>query len=184
MAELAELPDVNAMSDKAELLAELRDVAVPSVSPWPAPGWWILGFVIVAVGMYVLWYKLRAARSKADAWRQEALTKLNQLQHDLQQASIAEQHRVVCESSVLLRKVMMYVDGRVDVASLTDQAWLDALQGHDNGEALEPTLQALLTEAPYQSEPSETVTEANVKALLQWLTRYVTGLPQVRAHDR
>lgn len=184
MAESPELQDLSAISDKAELLAELREVQVPSVSSWPAPGWWVL-LVLIVVGSGFLWMRKRLiAHRQADAWRQEALTQLSQLKEDLNQASDSERHQVIRDSSVLLRKVMMFVNGRNEVAGLTDQAWLDALHGHEKVAALDPNLQALLTEAPYESVPSAMMSESNVKALLKWIKRYVNALPRVSIHDR
>ena len=184
MADLAELPDLSQISDKAELLAELRDVQVPAVSSWPALGWWLLLFFIIACAVFIWIRKRNRARVQADVWRQEALTQLNELRQELNKASDTKRHQVIRDSSVLLRKVMMYVNGRTDVAGLTDTAWLEALHGHENVKALDPKLQPLITDAPYESEPSALMSEANVKALLKWLKRYINALPQVSAHDR
>jgi len=160
MADSPDLADLSAMSDKAELLAELRELQVPSVSSWPAPGWWILLFLVIA-SVGILWMrKRRIEQRQANAWREEALTQLNQLNQKL------------------------YVNGRQEVAGLTDQAWLDALEGHGTIKALDPELQVLITEAPYQSSPSPMMSESNVKALLDWIKRYVNALPQVPTHDQ
>jgi len=184
MADSPDLADLSAMSDKAELLAELRELQVPSVSSWPAPGWWILLFLVIA-SVGTLWMrKRRIAQRQANAWREEALIQLNQLNQKLNQASESERHSVLRDTSVLLRKVMIYVNGRQEVAGLTDQAWLDALEGHGTIKALDPELQVLITEAPYQSSPSPMMSESNVKALLDWIKRYVNALPQVPTHDQ
>ena len=184
MADLAELRDLSEISDEAELLAELRDVTVPVVSSWPAPGWWVLLLVFIVLIVYLLMRKRLMKQRAADAWRQEALMQLNRMNQDLKQASDSERLRVVRDSSVLLRKVMMYVNGRREVAGLTDQAWVDALHGHQDVEGLDPKLRALLTEVPYQSESTALTTEANVGELLAWLQRYVSSLPRVGLNDR
>lgn len=184
MADLPDTKDLSAISDKAELLAELRELQVPTVSSWPALGWWLLLVLVVVCAALLLIKNRVAARRRSDAWREEALTQLNRLEQDLNKATDVERHRVVRDSSVLLRKVMIYVNGRHEVAALTDEAWLDALHGHETVEALEPELRGLLTDAPYESAPSAIMSESNVTALLNWMKSYVIALPRVSTDDR
>ena len=171
------IDDLAQINDKDELLAQLRDVQVPEVSPWPAPGWWVLAILLVGLFIAFMLFRQRQRVYAENAWRREALAELNQLKEGLSNATDSERHRVVQEASSLLRRVMMRVRGRSEVAGLTADAWLSELSHHGNVEQLDGSLHPLLTDAPYQTEPNALETSSNVQSLLSWLQKTIDDLP-------
>jgi len=165
--------DLQALTDPAALLAELRTVHVPEASLIPAPGWWLLT-ALVLIGVCVLWVLWK--RYLRNAWRREALVEVNRLTDGVQDASAAQLHTTVRAASTLLRRVMMHVDGRNAVAGLTDESWLQAVHAHKESPPLEESLQTLLTEVPYQNHWDESVSESMVRDLLQWMSVYFQHL--------
>jgi len=172
--------DIAAINDKAELLAQLRDIQVPEVSAWPAPGWWVLGFLIVCLFITGLLVKQRRQHYAQNAWRREALEALSELEKRLPNATDAERHRVVQEASALLRRVMMLTRGRGQVAGLTSDAWLNELNTQSADYTLDKTLQPLLTDVPYQPVPNALATPDNVNRLLAWMQQTIRSLPSAR----
>jgi hypothetical protein len=141
----------------------LRDLHLPdAVAGWPpAPGWWIVGAVVLIVLGYLLrrWWQSRA-RSAA---RRYAMRQLNSL------VTSYEQHRdlirFAAEASALLRRTMLAYAPREDVAGLTGDAWLAWL---DRGLA-QPVFakgagRALL-DLPYRNPQSE-VPAAEIERLV------------------
>jgi len=143
--------DLQSITDKAELLAELRGVQVPVASSWPALGWWLLGtaLLLALIGMVI--HSVVKKRRAQDAWRIEALMELHHLKQSLSNADASDRHALLKRASVLLRRVMMHLDGRESVANLTNDRWLDALDGHAAVQPLESSLRPLLTDAPYRT---------------------------------
>lgn len=105
--------------DPAQLATlELRDIHAPG-SPefWPpAPGWWLLGLLLLALlaGLgYLGWREVRRWR-----WRQRILRELAELP---EQAPGADLSAAV---SQLLKRVALWRYPHESVAALTGQAWL------------------------------------------------------------
>jgi len=166
--------DLQALTDPAALLAELRVVHVPEASMLPALGWWLLMLVLGLV-VWLLWqWRKRYLR---DAWRREALLEVRELNEVIPAATPAQLHTTVRSASVLLRRVMMRVHGRTAVAGLTDEQWVRALQSPAGVPRLQDHLQALLTDVPYQPQAVATTTAASVNELLQWMSMYIERLP-------
>lgn len=176
------LSDIAEMSDKSQLLAALSDVKVPEANVWPALGWMLVALFIIALAMLVSKYRAAKQKRAADAWRREALKELSRLRQALPSANDVERHDLVRQSSALLRRVMMHVDGRTNTAALTDSAWLAALHEHSNehskARALNEELQPLLTQVPYESVPNDQASKKNVRALLRWMSQYIDHLPK------
>lgn len=170
--------DIAALTDKAELLALVREVHVPTVSAWPALGWWLLAIVLLGILAAVALYKHYQKRYQRDAWRREALAELLVLKERLADATEVERHELVQSISSLLRRVMMQSKGRRQVAGLTSNAWLDEIESLDSKHKLDNVLQPLLTDVPYQMKPDALSTPDNVNALVNWLEQTIKGLPQ------
>lgn len=172
--------DLAAIQDKAELLAQLRDVHVPEVSTWPAPGWFVLVFLTLAIFIAGFIIKKRRQQYAQNAWRREALEAISELEQRLPEASDSERHALVQDASSLLRRVMMHARGRSEVAGLTADAWLDELNANTSSYTLDKTLQPLLTEVPYQTVPADLATAGNVSSLLNWIQQTIESLPNTQ----
>ncbi len=101
-------------------LAELRDIHLPpAIDPWPpAPGWWILAGLAIALFAYGL-YRLYKYW-KSNAYRREAGRELDELLQQYQ----SEPRTYLLEYSTLLKRVALTKYPRTRVASLTGEAWV------------------------------------------------------------
>ena len=113
------------MQQATDPLAQLRDIHTPAmIETWPpAPGWWLLAALIVALMFYGLYWLIQ--RWRANRYRREAFSELAGLKHDW------EKHRddlVYLEAlQRLLKRVALTRFNREDVASLTGEAWVQFL---------------------------------------------------------
>ena len=122
----------------------LRDIHLPEPLSWwpPAPGWWLLGLLLLLTPA-LLWLWRRRLRV-----RRAALARLGAIESEL--AAGADPHTLAMALSTLLRRVVLTYRPRADVAALTGAAWraeLDALAG-PRGRLSEQVAQQLST-APY-----------------------------------
>ena len=123
-------------------LAGLRPNALPDpVGLWPpAPGWWLVGVLILIALVYAgLWlYRLwRKNRYRKQALKEAEKLFNNYLQHQ-------DERRFAHDCNRLLKKVALHAYPKQDIASLSGQNWLEflATTGNNNvflddsGEAL------------------------------------------------
>ena len=116
-----------------ELLASLKDIHLPEPpSLWPpAPGWWVLGILIVLAVIYVYHKILSPKRviSETDAsqsdWRVSALAEHRRINRLFDHHAPASQ--VLAEVSVLLRRVALACRPQEPVASMQNAQWLGLL---------------------------------------------------------
>ncbi|MFC3229922.1 DUF4381 domain-containing protein [Marinibaculum pumilum] len=107
-----------------ETLAKLRDIHLPeAVSAWPpAPGWWLLGGVLLlgsGAGIYLLHRHRRSRRTVA-------LRLLDRLAAEHEAGRLPPQGLAAAVAE-LLRRTAMARFGRRVVARLHGQAWIDFL---------------------------------------------------------
>lgn len=110
------------MSGEAAL--PLRDIHLPASVDWfpPAPGWWIVGVVLmVALVAGVFWIWRRHRRNR---FIREAQALLAGLRATAGQRTALQQ---VDEIAALIRRVAMSRYGRHEVAGHTGDAWLQFL---------------------------------------------------------
>jgi hypothetical protein len=123
---------------------DLRDVHLPEPPPWwpPAPGWWLLFALVLLAGLaaWLYWQRYRAERP-----RRMALAELDAVAR----RCADEPQRLASELSIWLRRVALTLQPRIDVAGLTGQDWLDALQRLSPGSTLVRDCQQLLLQGPY-----------------------------------
>lgn len=98
------------MSTDPASLEGLHDVVLPQPIPWwpPAPGWIVLGCLLLCALAWFLWRYWRNWR--ANAYRREALRQLDRLDDPV---AISE----------LLRRTALAIAPRSDIARLTGDAW-------------------------------------------------------------
>ncbi len=134
-------------TDSQALLDQLRPVQLPDVSPWPAPGWWVVLAVLLA--LLCIARHLRR-RHQARLWQREAVAELRRIR-----ALSSEQpvNQTLSECSKLARRVLLSVLGREKVAGLQGRAWLDALDAVTGRALFAAGFGRLLETGPYERAP-------------------------------
>jgi len=109
------------MSNTANPLEQLRDIHLPEPVSWwpPAPGWWLLVAVVLAVGAGFL---LARKHVRQGRYRRTALAGLQAAYKAL--GSTDDRRLFLEETSALLRRVAIQAYGRQEVAALTGMKWL------------------------------------------------------------
>jgi hypothetical protein len=100
--------------DEMLSLSELQDIVLPAVPPFwpPAPGFWILLLMLVAV--VISGWRWRRILRMRNAYRQAGL-------------ELLEEARTVRDVSLVLKRVALAAWPRDQVASLYDSQWADFL---------------------------------------------------------
>ncbi|MDP4640204.1 MAG: DUF4381 domain-containing protein [Pseudomonadales bacterium] len=125
VAELTPQPPLAQSSPPAaDPLAGLRDIRLPeALHTLPAPGWWLLGLLALALlgyGAYRLWRYWRG-----NAYRREALQELTRLQVNWQVDNNSLEYLRLF--TLLLKRVALTHYPRQTVAALTGDAWVTFL---------------------------------------------------------
>jgi hypothetical protein len=108
----------------ADPLAQLRDIHLPAPIGWwpPAPGWWLLGLLVLAVlataGLLLRRY-LRRNRYRRAALRELRILAATRAEYRTREA--------VEQIAILLRRVAIQTSGRAAVAPLAGESWLEFL---------------------------------------------------------
>jgi hypothetical protein len=131
----------------------LRDIHVPGEPSWwpPAPGWWLLGLVLIAAIGWLVVIGRRARRLHRA--RAELLHEFDAVRriHPSQTDAAAQ----IAALSLLLRRASK----RYAPAALTlrDQSWLHYLDGDDPSRPFSAGVGQLLLDAPYRAhvEPQQ-----------------------------
>lgn len=154
------------MTPEATLLEQLRDIhgaAPPQLWP-PAPGWWVVAAIVLAVLCYAGLRGLRARRRAR--LRRAALKGLDAL--CLAAADPARSAAFVAEVSERLRRVALNRFPRDRVASLTGDAWLGFLDETGGGTRFRRGPGRVLAVGPYLES-----VEVDARALLGLATDWV-----------
>jgi hypothetical protein len=106
----------------ATSLDRLHDIVVPPPVPWwpPAPGWWVVGALALALGAIGAWRAWKAWR--AAAYRRAALAELRGL--EARSADAARREAALREVPALVKRTALAAFPRPRVASLSGAAWL------------------------------------------------------------
>ncbi len=165
-----------------DLLAQLRDIhAAPPVPFWPpAPGWWVLGVLLLVLLAWItrlLWRRWRAGRRRKVLLEQ--LAALRQV-HD----PVAEPQAWLASVNRLLKIAAMRAHPGASPGTLQGAAWAAFLVGTQpgttpTGEGSEPGDDtpapagpfAPLAAGPYQPSPSFDAVALEV-AVNDWLRRH------------
>ena len=148
-------------------LSGLRDIHIPEAlnTFWPpAPGWWLLLFLILLTPIvlyFIHFYRLRSAKIYA----------LKQLEI-LEQTAKSDAGRYAEEVSKLLRRIAILRFGKDEVASLAEREWVDFLI--KTGDLhLDKKLSDLFAYAPYaKGQVFDTQSLDNLKkAVLTWINK-------------
>lgn len=144
----------------------LRDIHLPDPVGWfpPAPGWWILLLLSVAIIAYGIW-RIVKHRQRLSIYR-SAIHELEQIKNNYQRDCDAK--ALSQALSILLRRVAITVTSRGVSAGLTGEPWLDHLDTLSREPCFNTDTGRLLIEAPYK--PSADI---NGDALLQLCETWV-----------
>ncbi len=153
-------------------LAQLRDIHLPeAISAWPpAPGWWILTAVLLALlatGIYQLIKKLRRNR-----YRRQALKQLLTLEQYREQPSI-----YLAQLNQLLKQTALAANTTMNVAGLTGQQWLAFLDSSGKTTHFQLGAGNILLQGPYSADLSsaklspDAITELHTIAR-QWIKHH------------
>jgi hypothetical protein len=155
-------------------LAGLHDIRLPEAihSVLPAPGWWLLGLLILALlgyGSYRLWRYWRS-----NAYRREALLELTQLQANWRQHNDSVEY--LRQFTLLLKRVALTHYPRQTVAALTGDAWVSFLDATLGSHEFTMGAGQVLIQGHYQPQA-----DIDVAALHQLGARWIKAhrnLPQ------
>lgn len=157
-------------------LQELRDVHLPDpVSLWPpAPGWWIVGGLVVLGIMAALWFRTyrRRTRARRLAMAELASVKQQYLTHHNDQWAVQR-------LSEIIRRYALAAFPRTEVAGLAGTSWLRFLDQTGRTTQFTEGVGRLLHSEPYR--PQTTVPAGDLMPLVEQWIRHVT--PSTRRHS-
>jgi hypothetical protein len=145
-------------------LDRLHDVIVPPPVPWwpPAPGWLVIGFLLVLV--LVCWFIRGVRHWQSNCYRREAL-KLLEGAHD-----------PVGELPTLIKRVALSVYPRGRVASLTGEQWLTFLDQTGRTDAFTKGSGRWIARLAYEPQLIASLANAERRGLIaavrDWITRH------------
>jgi hypothetical protein len=135
------------MADNAASLANLHDIVVPDPVPWwpPAPGWYVLGLVLLSL---IGWAAVAAyRRRRARRYRETALIELAALEAAVRDPETRD--GALKALPALLKRTALACWQRSRVASLSDAEWWRFLDDSVGGEAFSETYGAILERIAY-----------------------------------
>ncbi len=113
---------------ESDPLQQLRDVHLPGDPSWwpPAVGWWLAALILIGAVVWLSLHAWRAWRARAPLRRAEALRQ-SLLADARSQTLPAEAYAHAINE--LIKRVLVVAYGRRDLARLSGDAWLAALDG-------------------------------------------------------
>jgi Domain of unknown function (DUF4381) len=148
---------------------QLRDIHLPGEPAFwpPAPGWWFVAAVIIALLGWMAVIAFR--RYRIHRQRQRVFAVLASLEHELASERSPD---ALARMSLLLRRLALTRFPRERVAALTGSAWLRFLdESGGNGRFAEGPGRVLST-GPYQrSLPGDLDASGLVALIREWVTR-------------
>lgn len=146
---------------------ELADIHLPGKPAFwpPAPGWWILSFVVLAL---VTWSVLKFRRyQKLKKHRQHIMQALQSLERQLQEGRSNE---AVAEMNMMLRRLALMHYPHKQIASLTGKQWLEFLDTSGRTTDFSQGAGRILADAPYLPQMPESFDIKGLnKAVKNWV---------------
>jgi hypothetical protein len=137
------------MDDALQQLRDLHLPAEPALWP-PAPGWWLLAALSIALGAYAV-VQWRRARRRARPFRL-AGDALDRLLADARAERLSDRDFADAVNA-LLKRALIHGARRHDAAPLTGTAWLAYLDGLSTGGAFSRGPGAALGEQRFAPDP-------------------------------
>ena len=151
---------------QADPLARLHPLREPAaISAWPpAPGWWILAALLLAVMVVALLFTWRHYRRQA--YRRQGLRQLDALRAELD--SGGDRAAYAQSVNALLKAVALRAFPRRQVAAASGEQWLAFLR-ETGGEGWQPP--EALADAPYRPDPALSVEDLH-RAAASWIRQH------------
>jgi hypothetical protein len=159
------------MNANPQQLLQLRDIHLPGAPAFwpPAPGWWLVVAVLLALLAWLTVAALRRYRIRRQ--RQRVLAALASLEQKLASERTPD---ALAQISVLLRRLALMRFPRQEVAALTGRAWLRFLDASGGNGRFADGPGRVLATGPYQrSLPSDLDAAVFVALVREWVDRNV-----------
>jgi hypothetical protein len=144
-------------------LDRLHDIIVPAPISWwpPAPGWFVLGAVVILILLLgAMWF---VRRYRMNLYRRQAMNEL----HQIAMALRAPDSRAEAMASIacLLKRVALTIYPRNQVAPMTGGVWIAFLQRTCKQKPLGKSGK-LLAAAPYDPHPARQASPEDIDELI------------------
>ncbi|MFO7605830.1 MAG: DUF4381 domain-containing protein [Desulfurivibrionaceae bacterium] len=149
-------------------LAQLRDIHLPEPVGWwpPAPGWWLLGIMVLVLAAVAARYLVRyISRGR---FRREARRELSNLAGNL---AGMDDRQLVEQLNTLLRRVAIRAYGRETVSPLVGGRWLEFLNRKGDTDRFTAGPGRVLGDGHYRPEIKADA-ERLVPLVEKWLRRH------------
>lgn len=154
-------------------LENLFDIVLPPPVPWwpPAPGWFVVGGVLLVLGFWGAWRAWRCWR--AAAYRRAALAEWRKLK--AQAADPGQREVALRHLPELLKRTALAAFPREAVASLSGGAWLWFIDRAGHTDAFTHGRGQLLPELAYDPRLAAQLDTAAVEDLFRIAQRWIRG---------
>jgi Domain of unknown function (DUF4381) len=154
-------------------LENLYDIVMPLPVPWwpPAPGWYVVGGVVLVLAMWAGWMGWK--RWQAAAYRRAALTELQRLKD--RAADGAQRESALRELPELVKRTALAAFPRQQVASLSGASWLEFLDRTGHTDAFTHGQGKLLPALGYDPHAASRLETQDVEALYRVISRWIRG---------
>ncbi len=153
----------------------LRDIHFPDSVDWfpPAPGWWLLPIVLIALILL-----LRRLRKKNRSVRIDKSVKAEVEAVLARYRQDADAQHLIQQLSALLKRVGMTYLSREEVAAMSGVAWIERVDGLAGGRRFSPQVRELLATAPYRQQVEADA--SLIEDLINQMRRWCADLPARR----
>ena len=161
---------------------ELNDIHLPDSILWwpPAPGWWVLGVVLIIFLFLMLlllpklWRWLRYKPVRSLSLKEFYLIKQSHQQQ-------ADQKQTLQAITTLLRRTVMSKSGRIGHAGVVGDDWINQLNQMSQKDCFTQAQGELLKHGRYQPA-IEGQNKADIDSLLQSCENWIKSLPKGGSH--
>jgi hypothetical protein len=158
----------------------LKDIHLPDSILWwpPAPGWWVLGVVLIIFLFLMLlpklWRWLRYKPVRSLSLKEFYLIKQSHQQQ-------ADQKQTLQAITTLLRRTVMSKSGRIGHAGVVGDDWINQLNQMSQKDCFTQAQGELLKHGRYQPA-IEGQNKADIDSLLQSCENWIKSLPKGGSH--
>ena len=154
-------------------LDNLFDIVVPPPVSWwpPAPGWYLVGGLAIALAVWAAWRGWQ--RWRAAAYRRAALAELRQL--EARAGDGAQHDAALCEVPALVKRTALAAYPRETVASLAGPEWLRFLDRTGHTDAFTHGRGQVLAELAYDPRVAPGVDGPAMRELFDVVARWIGG---------